>query len=94
MDNEKKLLLVPYAKQKEKIKKTFNTIGKLNGISYSEFRVIKGTEMDSNNIYNIIRDDDRKILSKRKDYSESNSMKRSNYSILRKFTGNNSEFKL
>ena len=94
MDNEKKLLLVPYAKQKEKIKKTFNTIGKLNGISYSEFRVIKGTEMDSNNIYNIIRDDDRKSLSKRKDYSESNSMKRSNYSILRKFTGNNSEFKL
>ena len=94
MDNEKKLLSVPYAKQKEKIKKTFNTIGKLNGISYSEFRVIKGTEMDSNNIYNIIRDDDRKSLSKRKDYSESNSMKRSNYSILRKFTGNNSEFKL
>ena len=94
MNNEKQLLLVPYAKKKEKIKKTFNTIAKLNGVSYSEFRVIKGTEMDNNNIYNIIRDDDRKSLSKRKDYSETNSARRSNYSNFYKFKGDNSDFKL
>ena len=94
MNNEKQLLLIPYAKQKEKIKKTFNTIAKLNGVSYSEYRVIQGTENDSNNIYNIIRDDNRKSLSKRKDYSESNTMMRSNYSNLYKFSGDNSEFKL
>ena len=94
INNEKKLLLVPYAKKKEKIKKTFNTIAKLNGVSYSEFRVIKGTEMDNNNIYNIIRDDDRKSLSKRKDYSETNSARRSNYSNFYKFKGDNSDFKL
>ena len=94
MNNEKQLLLIPYAKQKEKIKKTFNTIAKLNGVSYSEYRVIQGTENDSNNIYNIIRDDNRKSLSKRKDYSESNTMRRSNYSNLYKFSGDNSEFKI
>ena len=94
MNNEKQLVLVPYAKKKEKIKKTFNTIAKLNGVSYSEFRVIKGTEMDNNNIYNIIRDDDRKSLSKRKDYSETNSARRSNYSNFYKFKGDNSDFKL
>ena len=94
MNNEKQLLLIPYAKQKEKIKKTFNTIAKLNGVSYSEYRVIQGTENDNKNIYNIIRDDNRKSLSKRKDYSESNTMKRSNYSNLYKFSGDNSEFKL
>ena len=90
MNNEKQLLLIPYAKQKEKIKKTFNTIAKLNGVSYSEYRVIQGTENDNNNIYNIIRDDNRKSLSKRKDYSESNTMRRSNYSNLYKFIGYNS----
>ena len=94
INNEKQLLLVPYAKQKEKIRKTFNTIAELNGISYSEYRVIKGTDNDNNNIYNIIRDDGRKSLSKRKDYSESNTMRKSNYSNLYKFSGDNSEFKL
>ena len=50
--------------------------------------------MDNNNIYNIIRDDDRKSLSKRKDYSETNSARRSNYSNFYKFKGDNSDFKL
>ena len=94
LDNEKQLLLVPFARQKEKIKKTFNTIGKSNGISYSEFRVIKGEQNESNNILNIIRDDDRRSLSKRKEYSDSSSMRRSNFHNLNVYTESNSEFKL
>jgi len=94
LDNEKQLLLVPFARQKEKIKKTFNTIGKSNGISYSEFRVIKGEQNESNNILNIIRDDDRRSLSKRKEYSDSSSMRRSNFHNLNVYNESNSEFKL
>ena len=94
LENEKQLLLVPFARQKEKIKKTFNTIGKSNGISYSEFRVIKGEQNESNNILNIIRDDDRRSLSKRKEYSDSSSMRRSNFHNLNVYNESNSEFKL
>ena len=94
LDNEKQLLLVPFARQKEKIKKTFNTIGKSNGISYSEFRVIKGEQNESNNILNIIRDDDRRSLSKRKEYSDSSSMRKSNFHNLNVYNESNSEFKL
>ncbi len=93
-DNEKQLILVPFVRQKEKIKKTFPTIGKSNGISYSEYRVIKGDQSDNNNILNIIRDDDRRSLSKRKEYSDSSSMRRSNFHNLNAFNETNSEFKL
>ena len=93
MENEKQLYLVPYAKQKEKIKKTFNAIGNSNGIIYSEYRVIKGIENDNKNIFNIIRDDDRKSLSKRKDYSDISPSKRSNYYNQNRFIDTNSEFK-
>ena len=79
MNNEKKLLLIPYAKQKEKIKKTFNTIGNSNGISYYEYRMINGNEHDNEIIINIIREDNRKSLSKRKDYSEASSNRKRNF---------------
>ena len=93
MENEKQLLLVPYAKQKEKINKTFNTIGKLNGISYSEYRIIKGIELDNKNIVNIIRDDDKISIIKRRDVSETGSLRRSRYSNYNKNKDDNSEMK-
>ena len=80
MNNEKQLYLLPYAKKKEKIKKTFETIGNSNGISYSKYSVIKGVEMDNNNIINIIRNDKRKSLSKRSNFSKNTSLRTSNYS--------------
>ena len=94
MDNEKMLYLIPYAKQKEKIKKTFKTIGISNGISYSEYREIKGAENDNNNILNIIRDDGRKSFSKRKDFSGVNSSRKSVYHNVNGFNDTNSEFRL
>ena len=92
MDNEKKLYLVPYAKKKEKVKKTFNTIGKSNGIPYSDYSVIKGIEIN-NNVLNMIREDDRRSLSKRREFSENGSMRRSNYTNANKFVDDNSESK-
>ena len=89
MNNEKQLILIPYAKKKEKINKTFNTIGNSNGISYYEYRVIKGNEKDKNNIFNIIREDNRKSLSKMKEYSEISSIRKSNFSNYNKFIDNN-----
>ena len=93
LENEKQLLLVPYAKQKEKIKKTFNTIGKLNGISYSEYRIIKGIELDNKYIINIIRDDDKISIIKRRDVSETGSLRRSRYTNYNKNNDDNSEMK-
>ena len=91
MDNEKKLLLIPYAKQKEKIKKTFNTIGNSNGITYSEYRIINGNEDDNENIVNILREDNRKSASKRKEYSEISSFRKSGYSNRNKIADFNPE---
>ena len=62
MNNEKKLILIPYAKKKEKIKKTFHTIGDANGIPYPKVGVINGILLGEQNYVNIIRDDDRKSL--------------------------------
>ena len=91
MNNEKKLLLVPYAKQKEKIKKTFNTIGNSNGITYSEYRIINGNEKDKENIANIIREDNRKSVSKKKEYSEMSSIRKSDYSNINRIGDFNPE---
>ena len=54
----------------------------------------KGEQNESNNILNIIRDDDRRSLSKRKEYSDSSSMRRSNFHNLNVYNESNSEFKL
>ena len=91
MNNEKKLLLVPYAKQKEKIKKTFNTIGNSNGITYSEYRIINGNKKDKENIANIIREDNRKSVSKKKEYSEMSSIRKSDYSNINRIGDFNPE---
>ena len=40
MDNEKQLILIPYAKRKEKINKVFHTIGDSNGIPYPSNNII------------------------------------------------------
>ena len=79
MNNEKQLYSIPYAKKKEKIKKTFDTIGTSNGIPYSKYSVIKGIENDTN-IINIIRNYDSKNHSKRKNFSKNSSIRKSNYS--------------
>ena len=69
MENEKKLILVPYAKKKEKVNKTFDTIGDANGISYPNTKMVPGFVLDNQNYLSIIRntDPDRKYTSPRKD---------------------------
>lgn len=62
INNEKQLLFIPYAKKKEKIKKTFNTIGNSNGISYYDYQIIKKDDSDNKNMFNIIREDNKKNL--------------------------------
>ena len=90
IENEKQLYLIPYAKKKEKINKTFNTIGNSNGISYSEYSVIKGIEIGNNSYINIIRDDDRKNSSRK--CSEIGSSRKSTYTYRNKVYDTN-EFK-
>ena len=60
MKNEKELYLIPYAKTKQKINKTFHAIGDANGISYPNISVVNGILPGNKNYVNIIRDDDRK----------------------------------
>ena len=65
INTEKQLLVLPYPKEKQKIVKTLNEIGRANGISYPTNRIIKGTISDENNYKAIIRDDnDNKLNSK------------------------------
>ena len=61
MNNEKELISIPYAKEKQKKNKTMNTIGNANGISYSNISIFHGwNNLNSdNNILNIIRDNDK-----------------------------------
>ena len=40
MKNEKELFLIPYATKKEKVKKTFHTIGDANGITYQNISTV------------------------------------------------------
>ena len=66
INQEKELILIPYAKEKQKINKTLNTIGNSHGISYPNCSVIKGTVPKDKNYLSIIRDDDKKINKKKK----------------------------
>ena len=60
INQEKELILIPYAKEKQKINKTLNTIGNANGISYPRCSVIKGILTQDKNYLAIIRDADKK----------------------------------
>ena len=65
--NEKELILLPYAKEKQKVFKTLNTIGNAHGISYPTCSVIKGSSLKDKIYLNIIRDDKKKKRRIRKD---------------------------
>ena len=66
LNQEKELIMLPYAKEKQKINKTINTIGNANGISYPTCSVIKGIAQGDKNYLSIIRDDDKKKKKKNK----------------------------
>ena len=67
LNNEKELILLPYAKEKQKVFKTLNTIGNAHGISYPTCSVIKGSSLKDKIYLNIIRDDKKKKRRIRKD---------------------------
>ena len=50
INTEKELLFMPYAKEKQKINKTLNEIGRSNGISYPNYSIIKGEIADNKEI--------------------------------------------
>ena len=58
IENGKELSIFPYAKQKEKISKTIDSIGFLNGISYSRTSILSGgnVNLGNHNIMYIIRE--------------------------------------
>ena len=60
-DNEKKLIIFPYAKEKQKINKTIHSIGHSNGVTYLKTSLLSGG--NENNEYNNFID---KIRSDRK----------------------------
>ena len=66
INQEKELIMMPYAKEKEKINKTLNTIGNAHGISYPTCSVINGILTQDKNYLAIIREDDRKKNKKKK----------------------------
>ena len=77
-------------KKKQKINKTFHTIGDAHGISYPNLSVVNGILLGKQNYINIIRDDDRKSIISRKSKKLENStgkMSLSPYSNV----GNNKE---
>ena len=61
INQEKELILIPYAKEKQKINKTLNTIGNAHGIPYPNCSVIKGFLTKDRNYLAIIREGDKKI---------------------------------
>ena len=75
INQEKELILIPYAKEKQKINKTLNTIGNAHGISYPNCNVIKGFLTKDKNYLAIIRDDDKKINKKKKSKLMNNNKK-------------------
>ena len=79
MDNEKQLILIPYAKKKEKINKTFDTIGDSNGISYPTNNIIQGIVLEDKNYLNIIRDEDKKTSSQKKNRRVGSSIRGSKF---------------
>lgn len=49
-NNEKKLIIFPYAREKQKINKTIHTIGNSNGVTYPKTSLLSGG--NENNTYN------------------------------------------
>ena len=66
LNQEKELIMLPYAKEKQKINKTINTIGNANGISYPTCSVIKGCTREDQNYLPFLRNDDKKRKKKNK----------------------------
>ena len=91
MNNERKLFLIPYAKKKQKINKTFHTIGDAHGISYPNLSVVNGILLGKQNYVNIIRDDDRKSLISRKSKKLENSISKRKMSLSPNNVENNKE---
>ena len=70
INTEKELLVMPYAKKKQKINKTLDELGRSNGISYPTLNVIKGIISNDNSYKAIIRgEDDNKYNSKTHKFS-------------------------
>lgn len=63
-ENEKELMNVPYAQEKEKKNKTFLTIGRANGIPYQTMSLFNGGGNNANNFLNIIRGGNKKDTTK------------------------------
>ena len=80
MKNEKELILIPYAQKKQKINKTFHTIGDAHGIPYPNVSVVNGMLLGKQNYVNIIRGDDRKSMVSRKSKKLESSTSRKNMS--------------
>lgn len=85
MDNEKKLFLIPYAKKKEKINKTIDTIGDANGIPYPDCNVIQGNSLEDKNYLNIMRDNDMKMNSSKKTKKFRSTFKNNNSKEVKEF---------
>lgn len=64
LEDEKELLSIPYSFDKLKKKKQFHTIGPVNNIPYQRTSMLNGSGNSKNNFLNIIRDSERKTLSK------------------------------
>ena len=79
MDNEKQLILIPYAKRKEKVNKTFDTIGDSNGIPYPSNNIIQGIVLEDKNYLNIIRDEEKKTSSQKKHRKVGSSVRESKF---------------
>ena len=75
INQEKELILIPYAKEKQKINKTLNTIGNAHGISYPNCSVIKGILTKDKNYLTIIRDNDKKSNKKKRNKITSSNKK-------------------
>ena len=75
INQEKELILIPYAKEKQKINKTLNTIGNAHGISYPNCSVIKGILSKDKNYLAIIRDNDKKSDKKKRNKITSSNKK-------------------
>ena len=62
IENGKELSLFPYAKEKQKINKTIDTIGFSNGITYFNTSIFSGGNVNfgDHNIHNIMRENNKK----------------------------------
>jgi hypothetical protein len=61
-ENEKELIIIPYAKEKQKVYKTINAIGHSNGITYLKISLLSGGNEKNfyNNFINNIRKNENK----------------------------------